>query len=261
MSKHKVQDILIPSTKGNLLATIHYPKEVSHKLIILCQGFLDSKDYRHMVRLAEMFTEYGYTAVRFNPTGVWGSEGDISDYTLTQCIRDIKNIKTCIQNTHHYSHVMLCGHSMGGTASMLFASANTGVSSVLGIMTSGKLPLTKESIFFWEKRWYITLKRRDPRDGTPRKFKIPFSVFKDQKKYDVISECSRIMCPVFLFSGEFDTIVPPCDVLAFYKSLKNTVEKTYVRIDGVTHDYGLTQHETDKVNSVIANVLRIYYTR
>ena len=63
----------IPSSKGNLAAAVHYPETKTERLAILCPGYVDSKDYKHLVGLAEALSKQGYTVVRFEPTGTWES--------------------------------------------------------------------------------------------------------------------------------------------------------------------------------------------
>ncbi len=73
----------IKGTKGDLSVAIHNPETKTKKLAILCPGFLDSKDYAGLTELANRLTEHGYTSVRFDPTGVWESGGNITDYTIS----------------------------------------------------------------------------------------------------------------------------------------------------------------------------------
>ncbi len=61
----KIVRTKIPSSKGKLSAVIHYPKNEFGKLAILCPGYLDSKDYKLLVGLAEVLNNIGYTVVRF----------------------------------------------------------------------------------------------------------------------------------------------------------------------------------------------------
>ena len=57
------QEVKIPSTKGSLAASVHYPEVETRKLAILCPGFLDSKDYKGMTGLSNVLSKRGYTVV------------------------------------------------------------------------------------------------------------------------------------------------------------------------------------------------------
>src|SRR3989344_8313275 len=88
-----MEKIFIKNQKSqNIAAVVHYPKQKTHKLAILCPGNLDSKDYTHLLKLAEVLVEQRYTVLRFDPTGTWESEGDISEYTTTQYLNDIRSV-------------------------------------------------------------------------------------------------------------------------------------------------------------------------
>ena len=126
----KVIKTKIPSSKGRLSAVIHYSKSESEKLAILCSGYLDSKDYKHLVSLAEVLNNAGYTVVRFEPTGTWESEGNISDYTNTQYLEDIKNVLEYMLSQKKYTYVLLGGHSRGGQLSIIYAARDSRISFV-----------------------------------------------------------------------------------------------------------------------------------
>lgn len=105
---------IILSTKGNLAVTVQYPNKQTDRLAILCPGYLDSKDYKHLVGLSKELSKQGYTVARFDPTGTWGSEGEILDYTTTQYLADIKNVFEYMLKENNFEHTLLGGHSRGG---------------------------------------------------------------------------------------------------------------------------------------------------
>jgi len=94
--------IKIPNGKGQMLSlAVNYPAKINDLLAILCPGFLDSKDYAHLKNLAEDLSAMGYTVVRLDPTGTWESEGDISEYTVTQYLADINSVWQYMSNKIH----------------------------------------------------------------------------------------------------------------------------------------------------------------
>ena len=123
----------IPSSRGSLAAAIHYPEQKTGRLAILCPGYLDSKDYKHLVGLAEELDKQGYTVVRFDPTGTWESEGHIADYTTTQYLEDIKHVLEYMLKQEDYTYILVGGHSRGGQVSILYAARDPRISVGLGI--------------------------------------------------------------------------------------------------------------------------------
>ena len=152
----------IPSSKGNLAAVIHYPETKTERLAILCPGYLDSKDYDHLVRLAEVLTERGYTVVRFDPTGTWESEGSISEYLTSQYLNDIKNVLEYMLREGDYRYVLLGGHSRGGMVSILYAARDPRISLVLGIMPSSGRSMVGKRREDWQRSGFSISTRDVP---------------------------------------------------------------------------------------------------
>src|SRR3989344_8561901 len=126
-----MKEVKIPNTKGqNIAAVVHHPETQTEKLAILCPGYLDTKDYDHLVTLADALAERGYTAVRFDPTGTWESEGEISDYLTSQYIKDVKSVLDYMLKEGNFIHVLVCGHSRGGMVSLLYAARDPRISAV-----------------------------------------------------------------------------------------------------------------------------------
>ncbi len=248
-------DTFIPSSKGNLAVSIHYPKIMTHKFIVICPSFLGSKDYENVVRMTEMFAQCGYTAVRFNPTGTWTSEGCISDYTITQYLTDIRNVIAYMEMEHNFTHSTVCGHSIGGTVALLYASKYKDVSTVISIMSPTRMPVTPEEKDLWEKKGFKISVREHPDNNTKREeFGVPFSCLTDYEGYDLIAEVSNIECEAFVFAGELDQLAPPDEMLELYEKITSE-QKAFAVIPETVHDYRLNEEEIAIVNLQVFNTL------
>lgn len=235
----------IASSKGKLAAAIHYPETPTDRLAILCPGYLDSKDYQHLVSLAEILCQQGYTVVRFDPTGTWVSDGNIADYTHTQYLKDIKSVVEYMLQQAHYQHVLLGGHSRGGQMALLYAARDPRISLVLGIMPSFG-PVTGHQREEWEKTG-ISVSRQDLPDNPSekREFRVPFSHVQDRDRYDVISDVKNIDVPIILIAGERDEQVLPADVKEIYDNANEP--KKFIVIPDIGHDY---RHHADQIKAV-----------
>ncbi|MDP3015240.1 MAG: alpha/beta hydrolase [bacterium] len=227
-----ITETKIPSTKGNLAAAIHYPENKTDKLAILCPGYLDSKNYKHLVGLAEVLREQEYTVVRFEPTGTWESEGDISDYTTSQYLEDIKNVLEYMLSQAGYKQILLSGHSRGGQ-----------VSIVLGIMPSSG-PIEGQRREEWEKN-SISVSQRDLPDNKDKKL--------DRDQYDAVGDAKKIKAPIILIAGELDDLVRPDDVREIFDSANGP--KKFLVIPGIGHDYRYNDNEVSMVNEKILEQL------
>jgi len=248
-----ITETKIPSTKGNLAAAIHYPESKTDKLAILCPGYLDSKDYKQLVSLAEILKEQGYVVVRFEPTGTWGSEGDISDYTTSQYLEDIKNVLKYMLSQVSYKKILLGGHSRGGQVSILYAARDSRISVVLGIMPSSG-PIQGQWREEWEKKG-IRVSQRDLLNDKDKKieFRVPFKHVLDRDQYDAVGDAKKIKVPMILIAGELDDLVPPDDVKEIFDNANEP--KRFLVISGIGHDYRHNDNEVAVVNEKILEQL------
>ncbi len=252
----KIIPIKIPSSKGKLSAVINYPKNETKNLAILCPGYLDSKDYKHLVGLAKVLSEEGYTVVRFEPTGTWESEGDISDYTTTQYLEDIKNVLEYMLSQTSYKHILLGGHSQGGQVSILYAARDKRISLVLAIMPSSKNIMASQRYKDWERKG-VSISYRDLPDNKDKKkeFQVPFSHVGDREKYDVMGDVKRIKIPIIIVAGELDDICLPEHVKEIFD--KANQPKKFVTISGIGHDYRHNSKEVELVNKEVLKLIKV----
>lgn len=247
-----MEKIRIKNSQGkNISAVIHSSETKQEKLAILCPGYLDTKDYAHLVKLAEAFVDYGYTAVRFDPTGTWESEGDISEYTKTQYLDDIKNVLEYMLTKEDFKHVLLAGHSRGGQISILYAARDPRISIVVGIMpSSGGIKGSRREQWEIEGSNYSKRDLPDGKDGI-KEFRVPFSHVLDGDKYDVVEDVKKIKIPIILIAGELDDLVPPEDVKKIFDH--SNEPKSYVVLKKIGHDYRHNPAEIEIVNNEIIN--------
>lgn len=249
-----MERITILNSNGlHLAAVIHRPITKTKKLAILCPGYLDTKDYQHLVMLADALAERGYTAVRFDPTGTWESEGDISEYSVTQYLKDIESVLTHMLREGHYEHVLLGGHSRGGQVSVLYAARDPRISVVLGIMASAgpmkQGPLRNE----WEETGISISKRDIPGSEEKKEFRVPYSHVLDRDLYDAVEDIKKITVPVILVAGEKDILIPPADLQVMFDAANEP--KTFILMKDIGHEYRHYPLEIALVNREILKVL------
>ncbi|MEM5778099.1 MAG: alpha/beta fold hydrolase [Candidatus Aenigmatarchaeota archaeon] len=254
----KIEKIKIPSSKGKLAAVINYSEKKTGKLAILCSGYLDSKDYSHLKSLAEMLSKEGYTTVRFDSTGIWESEGDISDYTTTQYLEDIKNVLEYMLHQAKYKHILIGGHSRGGQVAILYAARDSRISLVLAIMPSSKLTTKMGQRYKdWQKTG-ISTSYRDLPDNREKKivFHVPYSHAVDKDRYDVVEDAKKVKVPIIFIAGEVDDQCPPELVGEIFDNANEP--KKLVLIKGIEHDYRFNDNEIKLVNKNILKLIRYF---
>lgn len=238
----------INSSRGQISIAVHYPEVKTEKLAILCPGYLDSKDYDHLVQLATVLVERGFAVVRFDPTGTWESEGNISEYTTTQYLEDIKSVKEYMLKDKNYTFILLGGHSMGGRMSLLYAPTDSEILSVFAIMSGYKKAPSKN-----EEKWKtdgVQINNRDiPKNkNEKRQYTVPFSFLEDSNKYNVLDTIGNLHIPVLLIAGEQDTLCTPEVMKTIFD--KANQPKEFVIIPGIGHDYRQNSEQIKIVNDV-----------
>jgi pimeloyl-ACP methyl ester carboxylesterase len=241
----------IPSSKGNIATAIHHLSTETDKLAILCPGYLDTKDYAHLVKLCDELAACGYTAVRFDPTGTWESGGDISDYNATQSLSDVRTILEHMILERDYKHILLGGHSLGGHIAMQYASQDPRISVVLALMSPYSLrrPLYKDGIEKWENRGYRTSKRQIPGRNEKREFSVPYSNAEDRLKYNVTDSIRHFRGLLILIGGELDDRIFMEDLRLIYDNANEP--KKLIIIKGIAHNYRHNDRDIDIVNQNI----------
>ena len=249
-----MEKIQISNSKNEkIAAVINYPKEQTDKLAILCPGYLDSKDYHGLLNLAEKLSVKGYVVIRFDPIGTWESEGDISKYTTTQYLEDIKNVFEYMLKQGNFKHVLLGGHSRGGQVAILYAARDPRISFVLGIMPSSG-PIQGQRREEWEKAG-IGISSRDLPNKKNEKieFRVPFQHVLDRDQYDAVGDAGKIKVPIIFIAGELDDIVPAEDVKEIFDNANEP--KKFIIIPNIGHNYRHNPNETEVVNTKIMEIL------
>lgn len=233
----KEENVKIHTNLGlNISATRIFSKESSKKLAIICPGFLDSKDYTHLKDLAQQLAEAGFEVFRVNPIGTWDSEGDISLYSTTQYLKDIKSVLDFALSEREYSEVLLGGHSRGGQISVLYAAQDDRITKVLAIMPSTSKTMTGPRYYNWEKDGFQISKRDDPHDSNKMvEFKVPYSHVQNRGPWQVLEEVKKVKVPILIVVGLEDKIALPEDIQELYENAN--VPKKILLLPGVGHDY------------------------
>lgn len=177
-----MEHVKILGSKGKLSATIHHSKAQKMKLAILCPGYLDSKEYPHLVLLANDLVKFGFTVVRYNPTGTWDSEGEILDYSTSQYLTDVQSVLEYMQCRETSTDIFLFGHDLGGTVAYLFAAQNLHITTVCSVMPICFQFAGFEREVTWKKLGHEMQLRELPTDKDQnRRFVVPYSFVQDFK--------------------------------------------------------------------------------
>ena len=105
-----------PGSQGNPLAgLLDLPDAEPRAFALFAHCFTCSKDVKAASRIAQALTDFGIAVMRFDFTGLGGSDGDFANTNFTSNIADLVNAANYLR-TGHAAPTILIGHSLGGAA-------------------------------------------------------------------------------------------------------------------------------------------------
>lgn len=175
------------------------------KVALLLPGYLDSPDYLHMLTFEQSLLRLGYTVERLDPCHLW-ENGDVSQYTVTNCIRQVQE-RVGFYAAKNPKEIVLIGHSMGGFTAIIAGNRIPDVTKIVALCPP---PDRKESVKKW-KNGGVRVSQRDLPDNPHvyREFAIPYSYVTDALKYSTVEEVKSLHKPLMIFIALEDETVPP----------------------------------------------------
>ncbi len=251
--KSKMNSMEFVETENFRLAVYARGNPNSDKLALLLPGRLDTKDYIHMTGHVDFLAGLGYFALSFDPPGSWESSGDIKDYTMTNYLKAIDELREKFGN----KPTLVMGHSRGGSMAMLAATTNPIITHMICVFSRpgpSKIGLAKTPEK-GEQTNYRDLPPGDKRTKEKVKFELPYSYFEDADKYDMREDLSQSNIPKLFFVGLHDKDVEPQLAREAYEV--SAPPKELYELNCI-HDYRTKPEMIKEVNRTVADFLAKY---
>lgn len=105
-----------PGSSGTPLAgRLDVPDAQPQAFALFAHCFTCSKDVLAASRIAQALTGYGIAVLRFDFTGLGGSDGEFANTNVTSNVADLVNAADYLRN-NHTAPTILVDHSLGGAA-------------------------------------------------------------------------------------------------------------------------------------------------
>ncbi len=248
----------ILNRKGQNVSVLLEQSSEQQGLAFVMHGLGGFKEQPHIATFAEAFKESGFSVVRFDTTNSFGeSDGHYEDATLTNYYEDLEDVITWASTQSWYQEpFVLCGHSLGGICSALFAEMHP--EKVLALapistVVSGALSLRahKESDPDEIAAWETTGWKQSESVSRPGVIKrLPWSHMLDRLKYDLIPDAAKLSMPVVLITGSEDDVTPPKHTQLLYDILPGPKEIHLV--NGAPHTFRTPKHLSEIKEILIA---------
>lgn len=228
----------------------------SEKLAIVMHGLGGDKDQPHIRAMAEAFTELGYTVVTFDTTNSFGeSDGLYEDATTTNYYSDLEDVIAWASGQSWYVEpFVLCGHSLGGISTALYAEnypekvkalapISTVVSGALSFDTHKMFP-NMEDLDDWKREGIRITKSYDGK----RDKRLKWSHMEDRLKYDLIPKVDKLSMPVLMVVGENDNRTPVVHQQILLDALSGPKEMHVIQ--GALHSF-YEPHEQEELKEIV----------
>jgi len=205
------------STGLTLTGLLHSPGTAPGPVVIVCHGFVGSKEGGGMAMvMGEELGRRGFSVLLFDFSGIGESEGLFKETTLSDQIDDLKcAVDWCVAAS--LGPVFTTGRSFGGTTAICQAAGDLRVRGVCTWAAPARL-----KVLFSNYAKPVDFEKA----GTVYKSK---KFFDDRDQYDVPAMASRLAPrPLLLIHGEKDEVVNPADARLIFESSGQPKELAYL---------------------------------
>lgn len=236
---------------GVLAASLDLPAQSPNAYAIFAHCFTCSKDTLAASRISKALAEHGIAVLRFDFTGLGGSEGNFSDTTFSTNVADLVAAASYMR-TEYGGPGILIGHSLGGTAVLAAAASIESVTAVVTI----NAPCEPEHVL----RLFGSDVERIAEQGVAdvelggRRFQVRREFLSDVSRQRVTDTIAKLHKPLLVFHAPQDTTVDVDNARLIFESARHP--KSFVALDGA--DHMLTRIEDAKY---VAAVLAAWASR
>jgi pimeloyl-ACP methyl ester carboxylesterase len=225
------------------------------KLAFVMHGLSGQKEEPHVRAMVEAFLEDDYTVVTWDAVHTFGEStgGSFEDATITNYYADLEDVISWASTQSWYVEpFVLCGHSLGGISTALFAEKYPDkilALAPISTVVSGKLSfeVKKDQLEPW-KRDGIQISIR--RNGGEKRLK--WSHMEDRLKYNLLDKVKALTMPVLMVVGEKDTSTPPEHQQVLFDELPGKKELHVIK--GAEHSF-YEPHEQQELKQLVKSWL------
>jgi len=238
-----------------LLDVYYKPSGQPKPIVLFAHGFKGFKDWGHWGLIAQQFAEAGFVFIKFNFSHngtTIAAPNDFADLeafgqnNYSKELHDLESVLTWLHNGDSdlpaeeadLARIHLIGHSRGGAISIIYASQDERISSLVTWASVASLDYawkTPEIIAHWEAEGkYEVVNGR-----TGQQMPIYYQMYRDYKAkkeaMNVKEALRRFQKPMLILHGTEDPAVPAAAAEALHQQQSNS---TLHLIAGADHVFG-----------------------
>lgn len=223
--------IHFPGAFGTLLAArLELPAQAPLAFALFAHCFTCSKDSLAATRISAALTERGFGVLRFDFTGLGGSDGDFANTNFSSNIADLVAAANWMREQHQ-APAILIGHSLGGAAVLAAASE---IAEAVAVATIGA-PFDPGHIkhLFADAAPAITANGEAEVTLAGRKFNIRKQFLDDLAEHSSRERIGTLHKALLIFHSPRDTTVDIENAAQIFMAAKHP--KSFVSLDTADH--------------------------
>lgn len=226
------QKVEFTNTKGHTLAgALELPDSGSPKAFALfAHCFTCGKDVVAATRIARTLADQGIAVLRFDFTGLGGSEGDFGNTTFSSNVSDLEAAATFLAEQYQ-APALLVGHSLGGAAVLAVARRIESVQAVVTIAAPAS-PKHVEHLFA-DRACDIRQTGRAPVTIAGRTFELGAELLDDLDNWPLDETIGALRKPLLVFHSPTDQVVDVAEATKIFTAAKHP--KSFVSLDDADH--------------------------
>ncbi len=215
---------------AGLAARLDFPDGEPSAFALFAHCFTCSKDTRASTYIARALADAGIAVLRFDFTGLGGSEGEFASTNFSSNVDDLVAAAGYLR-AQHQAPRLLIGHSLGGAAVLAAAGRLDDAAAVATINAPADpahvLHLIKDSAprIEAEGEAEVTLHGR--------RFRIRRQFIEDVSERRLTDELGRMRKALLVFHAPLDSTVPVDNASRIFTAAKHP--KSFVSLDGADH--------------------------
>lgn len=233
------REVVLEASPGEQTPVIvSEPNEGCEQIVLLCHGFMSSKESQTNRLLTEKLLSENIASCRFDFFGHGKHNGPFQEITLSRCLKQIDTVLSWISG-NGYSRIGLLGSSYGGLAAILSAARHPEIRTVaLKCPVSDYPPiwrtlLGEAGMANWQADTLLSF-------ATPEgRARLNYNFYEDLLHYDAYQEATEIRAPVLIVHGDTDADVPFKQSQKLLQTLKCKAELS--AISGADHQFTLPE--------------------
>jgi len=214
----------------SLAALLDRPDGEVRSCCLFAHAFGSSKDLRGPARIARALVEKGIAVLRFDFTGLGGSDGDFAETTLESNVKDVRAASDFLRGELRAPE-LLVGHSLGGAAVILAARDVPESRAVATIGTPSTTARLREKLLRMAPR--VMEDGVQEADVAGNRVRIGRALIEDLARHDLRESVAELKRALLILHSPTDDFVGVDHAAELFRAAKHP--KSFVSLDGADH--------------------------